>query len=51
MATETSTHGSWDDHDVMASVDQDRYVIADVSEDGAWLAMGAADAPTLVAWR
>lgn len=41
--------------EVMASVDDasgtPEYVIADVSEEDAWLAMSAADAPELPAWR
>lgn len=44
-----------DDHEVVGSVDGDgrsqEYVIADITEDGAWLAMDAEDAPTLPAWR
>jgi len=37
--------------EVMASVDDDQYLIADVSEDGAWLSIGVGDAPTLRSWR
>jgi hypothetical protein len=35
----------------MASVDAQEYVIADVSEDGAWLSMDAEDAPSIRDWR
>jgi len=41
--------------EVMASVDStphgNRFVIADVSRDGAWLATEVADAPALDDWR
>jgi hypothetical protein len=44
-----------DDHEVVSAVDGDgqarEYVIADISEDGAWLSMDADDAPTLPSWR
>ena len=40
--------------EVMASVDpspaQPEFVIADVSRDGAWLSMSAAEAPSLRDW-
>lgn len=43
------------DHEVMASVDAEgdcqEYVIADVTEDGAWLAMAVDEAPTVHDWR
>lgn len=41
------------DGEVMASVDGDEgdYVIADITEDEAWLSMHADDAPALPAWR
>ncbi|WIV65662.1 DUF7556 family protein [Natrialbaceae archaeon AArc-T1-2] len=29
----------------------EEYIIADISADGAWLSIGAEDAPTLPAWR
>jgi hypothetical protein len=39
----------------MASVDAEgdcrEYVIADVSEDGAWLSMDVDDAPSIRDWR
>ncbi len=44
-----------DDREVVGSVDDAgaarEYVIADITEDGAWLAMDATDAPTLPDWR
>ncbi|WP_162991443.1 DUF7556 family protein [Halostella salina] len=44
-----------DDAEVMGAVDGDgssqEYVIADISEDGAWLSVHVDDAPTLPAWR
>lgn len=44
-----------DDDTIVSSVDGDgdrrEYVIADISEDGAWLAMCAGDAPELSSWR
>jgi hypothetical protein len=44
-----------DDHEVVGSVDGDgpsrEYVIADITEDGAWLAVDVEDARTLPAWR
>jgi len=44
-----------EDGEVVASVDDagssHEYVIADITEDGAWLAMDVSDAPTLPAWR
>lgn len=40
---------------VVGSIDaaaaEERYVIADISADGAWLSMPAAEAPTLSGWR
>lgn len=35
----------------MASVDADEYVIADISEDGAWLSICVQDAPCVRDWR
>lgn len=44
-----------EDHEVVASVDDAgpcrEYVIADITEDDAWLSMDVSDAPTLPAWR
>lgn len=44
-----------EDGEVVASVDDAgsgrEYVIADITEDGAWVAIDASDAPTLPAWR
>ncbi len=44
-----------DDHEVVAAVDGDgpaeEYVIADIAVDDAWLAVDAADAAPLTAWR
>jgi len=31
--------------------DDEQYVIADITADGAWLSMEVDDAPTLPAWR
>ena len=40
---------------IVASIDPDisgdEYIIADISTDGAWIAMGAHDAPYLIDWR
>ncbi|WP_449271871.1 DUF7556 family protein [Halostella pelagica] len=47
--------GSANAGEVMSTVDGDgnrqEYVIADISEDDAWLSMCVDDAPTLPAWR
>lgn len=57
MATDTSGphDGTAEDAEIMGAVDGDghrqEYVIADISEDGAWLSMRVDDAPTLPAWR
>lgn len=57
MATDASgpQNGSANDGEVMSTVDGDgnrqEYVIADISEDDAWLSMLVNDAPTLPAWR
>jgi hypothetical protein len=44
-----------DDSEVVGAVDGDgtnqEYVIADISEDEAWLSMEVDDAPALPAWR
>jgi hypothetical protein len=37
--------------DVMGAVDDDRFLIADVSRDDAWLSIGRAEAPVLSAYR
>lgn len=47
----TDARGGRSSGEVMASVDADELVIADISEDDAWLAIGAGDAPALRAWR
>lgn len=51
MTASTTQEG----HTVVASVDDAgaarEYVIADITEDGAWLSMDVSDAPTLPAWR
>ncbi|QZA89840.1 hypothetical protein K0C01_04635 [Salinarchaeum sp. IM2453] len=43
------------DSRIVSSVDGDgrdqEYVIADITEDGAWLSMDAGDAPDLSSWR
>ncbi|GAB3042254.1 DUF7556 family protein [Natronobiforma cellulositropha] len=43
------------DDTIVASIDAagvgEEYVIADISADGAWLSMNAAEAPALPAWR
>ncbi|WP_435348443.1 DUF7556 family protein [Haloarchaeobius sp. HRN-SO-5] len=54
-ASESGSSEFPDERDVVASVDgegtsQD-YVIADITEDGAWLSMRADDAPDLPSWR
>ncbi|NHN46145.1 hypothetical protein G9464_00840 [Halostella sp. JP-L12] len=57
MATDASgpNDGLRDDGEVIAAVDGDgtdqEYVIADISEDEAWLSVRVDDAPTLPAWR
>jgi prefoldin subunit 5 len=40
-----------DGDEVMASVDADEYVIADISEDEAWVSIGVQDAPDVRDWR
>lgn len=44
-----------EDSEVVASVDDAgrarEYVIADITEDGAWVSIDISDAPTLPAWR
>ena len=44
-----------DDGEIVGAVDGDgtdqEYVIADISEDEAWLSVQVDDAPTLPAWR
>jgi len=47
MSTEAATPTD----DVMASVDADEYVIADISEEDAWMSIGVHDAPELDSWR
>lgn len=57
--TDMSTSGYEDaspgSAEVVGSVDDDgatrRYLIADITEDGAWIAMDADEAPVLSAWR
>ncbi|MCU4925900.1 hypothetical protein OB905_07870 [Halobacteria archaeon AArc-dxtr1] len=53
MAT-THAHSSADDT-IVGTIDaagsSEEYVIADISADGAWLSMGAVDAPSLSDWR
>jgi len=48
----STTH---EDGKVVASVDDAgrarEYVIADITEDGAWVSIDVSDAPTLPAWR
>lgn len=43
------------DPSIVSSVDGEgpdqEYVIADITEDGAWLSMDAGDAPDLKSWR
>ena len=56
MATDTSgPDDPADEREVMGTVDGDggsqEYVIADISEDGAWLSVHVDDAPALPAWR
>ena len=54
MGASTTTR---ENGEVVASVDDagsgsgQEYVIADITEDGAWLAMDVSDAPALRAWR
>ncbi|WP_438266710.1 DUF7556 family protein [Haloarchaeobius amylolyticus] len=54
-ASESGPSGPTDERDVVASVDGDgsskEYVIADITDDGAWLSMRAEDAPDLPDWR
>lgn len=54
-ASEPGSSESPDERDVVASVDGEgsaqEYVIADITEDGAWLSMQAEDAPDLPSWR
>lgn len=43
--------GPGPDDDVMAALDQNDLVIADVSREDAWLSVPAAEAPELTDWR
>ena len=55
MSVAPGVPGDGGDNEVIASVDGDgsrqEFVLADISEDEAWLSMNADDAPTLPAWR
>ncbi|MCU4753579.1 hypothetical protein OB919_16570 [Halobacteria archaeon AArc-curdl1] len=55
MVTDHTRQSTVSSETVLSSIDsdgrRDEYVIADISADGAWLSMGADDAPTLTAWR
>ncbi|WP_255151516.1 DUF7556 family protein [Halorarius halobius] len=52
MAPDSAVTGSAVGHgEVMASVDDGCFLIADVSRDDAWLSISRADAPTLDAYR
>lgn len=51
MAPDSAVTSGSADHEVMAAVDGDRIVIADIAVDDAWLSMSAADAPTLAELR
>lgn len=47
--------GDDSEHEICAAIDendeQSRFLIADLTRDDAWLAMAAAEAPTLCTWR
>lgn len=49
MATNIASRPS--DTEVIASVDDNQYLIADISEDDAWLAIEVREAPSLRSWR
>lgn len=58
MAADTDVRPGGDaggDDTVVGSIDgaaaEETFVIADISVDGAWLSMPAAEAPTLIQWR
>lgn len=52
MAPDSAVTGSAVGHgEVMASVDDGCFLIADVSRDEAWLAMSRTEAPTLDGYR
>jgi hypothetical protein len=52
MAPDTArASGLTPDCEVMGSVDDDRFVIAAICRDGAWLSMQAAEALDLEGWR
>ncbi|MFB6104542.1 MAG: hypothetical protein ABEJ57_05575 [Halobacteriaceae archaeon] len=44
-------HAPVDGTDVMAALDQENLVIADLSREDAWLTIPATDAPDLTDWR
>lgn len=55
MVVDPNGHEARDSDTIVGSIDAnehgEEYIIADISADGAWLSMGAEDAPTLPAWR
>ena len=55
MSTSGYTGSSSDPSEIVGAVDDDgtskEYVIADITEDGAWVSREVDDAPTLPAWR
>jgi hypothetical protein len=52
MAADSTVGGSTGgENEVMTAVDDGRLLIADVSRDGAWLAMQSTDAPQLSTYR
>jgi hypothetical protein len=55
MVADTTTAVDAQSAEVMASVDPSpggsRFVIADITRDGAWLSVGERDAPDLPDWR
>jgi hypothetical protein len=55
MAADTTTAADAQPAEVVASVDPSpggsRFVIADITRDGAWLSVGEQDAPDLPDWR
>lgn len=51
MAPDTAATSEFQGAEVMASVDGDRLVIADLEREDAWVEMALADAAPLDEWR
>lgn len=51
MAADPATESARPDCEVMASLDDDTLVIAELCRDDAWLSMPAVDAPAVTEYR